>query len=128
MKTLIFSAVLCCAITLPAIAELTDDDLNKIRLIVKEEVKSEIKAEIAASEIRMKEHVNTKFEGVDKQFASMDKRITDARNLGYALIALIGVVIGIPAWQNRRDRDEKKKIEELTQRLEALEQQSSVGS
>ena len=54
MKTVIVLSILFCVITLPAFGELTDADLDKIRLIVKEEVKTEIagvrqelKAEIA---------------------------------------------------------------------------------
>ena len=42
MKTLIFILILFCAIAVPALAELTDADLNKIRLIVKEEINTKI--------------------------------------------------------------------------------------
>ena len=42
MKTVIVLSILFWAIALPALGELTDADLNKIRLIVKEEVKTEI--------------------------------------------------------------------------------------
>ena len=42
MKTIIFLSILFCAITLPALGELTDADLDKIRLIVKEEITAEI--------------------------------------------------------------------------------------
>ena len=34
MKTMIFFLILFCAIALPTLAELTDADLDKIRLIV----------------------------------------------------------------------------------------------
>ncbi len=54
MKTLVVLSILFCVIAFPALGELTDADLDKIRLIVKEEVKAEItgvrqelKAEIA---------------------------------------------------------------------------------
>ena len=54
MKPVIVVSILFFSIALPAVGELTDADLNKIRLIVKEEVKAEIagvrqelKAEIA---------------------------------------------------------------------------------
>ena len=39
MKTLIFCSTLFCAIALPDLGELTDADLDKIRLIVREEIK-----------------------------------------------------------------------------------------
>ena len=42
MKTILVLSILVSAIALPALGELTDADLNEIRLIVKEEVKSEI--------------------------------------------------------------------------------------
>ena len=103
------------SLTTPAFCELTQTDLDKIQKIVE------------ASETRMKEYVDIKFDAVDKQFASMDKRITDSRNLTYALIAFIGVVIGIPIWRDRKDRKFEKQIEiqvaTLTQEVEALKNQ-----
>lgn len=134
MKTLISLAILFSVIALPALGELNQDDLNNIRLIVKEEVKTEI----TASEKRMKEYIDIRFNAVDKRFDDfkdsvnkrfddVNKRIDHANNLTYALIALIIFAIGIPAWQNRRDRKESKKIEELTQEVEALKQQRPVN-
>lgn len=123
MKTILVLLILCCVIALPALGELTEADLNKISLIINESekrIRAEIKTEIRASETRMKEYV-------DKQFESVDKRITDARNLGYALIGLIAVVIGVPAWRNRKDRTLEKQIEVLTQEVEALKQQRIVS-
>ena len=111
MKCLILCAILFCATVVPAIAELTPQDLDKIRLIIKEE----IKAEIESSEKRMKEYIDVKIEsvnkqfggvdtqfgsvnkqfegvdkqfaGVDKQFAGIDKQITHVTYLTYGLIA-----------------------------------------
>ena len=42
MKSILVLSILFCAIALPVHGELTDADLDKIRLIVKEEVKTEI--------------------------------------------------------------------------------------
>ena len=116
MKTIIFSSIFCCVIALPGLAELTPEDLDKIRLIIKDEVKTEM----TASEKRIKTYIDVRTD-------SIEKRITQPNNILYALIALIIFAIGLPAWQNRRDRDENKKIEALTKRLEALEQQRSVS-
>ena len=44
MKTILVLSILFCAVVLPTFAELTDADLDKIRLIAKDEVKSEIGA------------------------------------------------------------------------------------
>ena len=43
MKTPFFLSVFLCIFALLALAELTDTDLGKIRLIVKEEVKKRLK-------------------------------------------------------------------------------------
>ncbi|MXZ00224.1 hypothetical protein F4Y93_06075 [Candidatus Poribacteria bacterium] len=134
MKTLIFSVMLCCVISLPTRAALTPEDLDKIRLIVKEEVKTEI----TASEKRMKEYVDIRFntvekrfddfkESVNKRFDGVNRQIDHANNLTYALIALIIFAIGIPAWQNRRDRKDNSKIEVLTQEIEMLKQHINVS-
>ena len=42
MKTILCIPILLCAIALQALAELTPQDLDKIRLIVKDEVKTEL--------------------------------------------------------------------------------------
>ena len=44
MKTILLFSILFCALAMPAIGELSDADLDKISLIVKDEVKSEITA------------------------------------------------------------------------------------
>ena len=115
MKYLLLATLLLTTV-LPAWSELsrlTDNDLNKIRLIVKDEVDKAIKD----SEIRMKRYIDVKFD-------SIDKRITYTRNLSYALIGLISVVIGIPLWRNRKDdSDLKKQVETLTQEIETLKKQ-----
>ena len=95
--------ILLSIITLSAFADLTSDDLLKIAEIVKtsetamkaeiKTLETEMKSEINASETRMREYVDIKIDGIDT-------RITDTRNLSYALIAFIGVVIGIPIWRN----------------------------
>ena len=97
MKTLIFSVILFCTIAGPACAELTEADLNKIRLIIKEEIKEELKpikeeittlkADVAILKIDVA-WIRGKLEGVDKQFASVDKQIIHVTNITYGLIAL----------------------------------------
>ena len=83
---------------LPALGELTDADLNKIRLIVNDSekrIKTDIKADIAASEKRMKEYIDTKIEGINGHFTGVDGRftglegqITTLTYLVYALMRL----------------------------------------
>ena len=42
MKNILLFSILLCAIALPALGELTAADLDKIRLIVKDEIKKEV--------------------------------------------------------------------------------------
>ena len=81
MKTLpiLYLSLLLSTMTFPALGQLTDADLNKIRLIVKEEVK----AEITASEKRMKEYIDLKIEVVNARIDALDKSLNariDATN------------------------------------------------
>lgn len=145
MKNFIFSTIFFCAIALPALGELTDADLDKIRLIVKEEIKEElkpIKAEIAS----IKADIGTlktdvarldgritgiegrmtgmeeRFTGIEGRFTGIEKQISHTTNVTYGLIALIVVAIGIPAWRGKKDRDQERKIDELTREIETLKQ------
>ena len=43
MKAVLFFSILLCVIAMPVIGALTDADLDKIRLIVKEEIQEEVK-------------------------------------------------------------------------------------
>ena len=90
MKTILVLSILFLAIALPALGELTDADLDKIRLIVKEEVKAEItgvrqelKAEIAGvkQEIAgVKQELKAEIAGVKQELkaeiASSEQRMT----------------------------------------------------
>ena len=76
MKTILVFFILFCISVLPALAELTDADLDKIRLIVNEEVKTQITAvrqELEAdrnSEKRVKEHINLNIQNVEKRLTT----------------------------------------------------------
>lgn len=147
MKNILFFSIILCAMVLPALAELTVQDLEKID------------EKIQASEKRIKEHINTKNE-------SIDKRLSLVTTLIVGLIALIVLAVGIPqiliAWRSRTDRiqseksverfvlelvekrieelvpadrrvieqiirDQEEKIESLTQEIETLKQQRTVN-
>ena len=84
MKTIIVLSILLCAIAMPAIGELSDAGLDKIRLIVKDEVNSEI----TASEERMKTYVDTKVDG-------LKTLITWLIGILVAIIAVIGLPLAI---------------------------------
>ena len=136
MKTILLFSILFCAIAMPAIGALSDADLNKIRLIVKDEVKSEI----TASEERMKTYVDTKVDGLKTP-------ITWLIGILVAIIAVIGLPLAILTiflgWRSVRDASLQQQIdtfakaiesqnelettiEELTQEIETLKQQQIV--
>lgn len=115
MKKLLALLILFCAIAMPALAELTDADLDKIRLLVNEELKP-IKADI--------ETLKTEAAYVRGKLDILDKYVI-------ALIALIVMAVGAPqivmAWRSRRDRTLEKQIETLTQEIETIKQQQTVS-
>ena len=103
MKTILALSILFFFIALPALGELTDADLNKIRVIVnesekriKEEVKTEIKSEIPASEARMKEYIDLKFNNVNTEFKRIDSQIKTTTSEIGAIRSEINIFIGIP--------------------------------
>ncbi len=91
-------------LALPALAELTDVDLNKICLIVNEEVEKET----TRSEKNIKEHINIKIDSVKKQLSMYNWVI-------YVLMPLIVAAIGIPttimAWRSEKDRSLERQCE-----------------
>ena len=126
MKQTLFFFVIFFVIVSPAFGELTPQDLDKIRLIVKEEVaasETRLRSEIAASEKRMKEYVDIKFEGVDERLFLVVGFVS-------ALIILIVVTVGIPqiimAWRGGREREQNKKIEELAREIEELKRKHII--
>ena len=148
MKYTLFFCAAFFLILSPTFGELTPQDLDKIRLIVKEEIaasETRLRAEIAASETRMKDYVDTKFDGVDTKFKEvdtkfdgvdtkfeeLDKRITLIVGFVSALIILVVVTVGIPqiiiAWRGQNERAQDKKIEELSQEIEALKQKHIIS-
>ena len=128
MKTMLVLSILFSAIALPALGELTDADLDKIRLIVKDEVTKELTKELApikADIASIKADIGTLKEDVarlDGRLTGVEKQVSHATNVTYGLIALIVVAIGIPAWRGKRDRDQERRIEALTREIETLKQ------
>ena len=128
MKTILTLSILFCAIALPALSELTDADLDKIRLIVNDSekrVKEEVKKEITLT--------NTKIDGLDTRLRTVETDVAWTRGKLDSLdkhinwlMALIVVAVGLPqaiiAWRSRNDRSLEKQIEVLTQEIETLKQ------
>lgn len=108
MKTILVLFILCCAVVLPAVGELTVEDIK------------EIDVKIRASEDRIKEYINIKNE-------SVDKRLSLVTTLIVGLIALIVLAVVIPqailTLRESGNRERDRKIEELTKEIETLKQQ-----
>ena len=148
MKTVLLFSILFYAVAMPAIAALTDADLDKIRLIVKEEVKKEItplitdintlktEGAIRQTEIEnLKEKIDIGFGNVQKDFDDIQKNFDRQNNI---IIACIGIplailAIGATVWgilaqrRSGKDRALERQVEELTQEIEALKQQRIVS-
>ena len=123
MKTILVLLILFSAIALPALGELTDADLDKIRLIVK----AEVKREITASEKRMKEHIFQEIKTVNAKIEQNDKQLSLIFWLIIALMALIALPQAFIAWRSRKDQTLERQIEVLTQEIETLKQQRIVN-
>ena len=136
MKRVLFFSIVFWAIVSPALAELTVQDLEKIRSIIKEEIADEIapiKTEIASikTEIAsMKTEITSiddKISSVKEDVESLSGRVDGIEKQITWLMGVIIVVVGIPqvivVWRSRKDREQEKRIEELTREIETLKQQ-----
>ena len=129
MKNVLLLSILFCTIVIPALADLTPQDLEKIRSIIKEEIdplKTEIasmKIEIASMKIEiasMKDDITSlkvDVAGMKGILEGADKRISHATNLTYGLIALIVAAVGIPqiimVCRSRGESAQDRRIEEI---------------
>ena len=114
MKTILALSILFSVMALPALGALTDADLDKIRLIVKEEikgvqeeiksVKEEIKAEITI--------INSKIDGLDARLRNVETGVAELRgrnigvsvlkDWGLALCALGALIVSIIALRKKQ--------------------------
>ena len=126
---------------IPTFSEISVEEFEKIRAIVKEEVgesETRLRAEIAASEKRTMTHtthevakLTVRMDETDKrrdtQFASVDRNFGYVFMLFVALLALIGLPL-LRDWKKEREQDAKlaaqqKRIEAQEKRIEAQEKQ-----
>lgn len=126
MKTILALSILFFLIALPALGELTDADLNQIRLIVNDEINASEKrldTKIQALETRMKEHVT-------QQVDSLKTPVVWLIGILVALIALIGIPLVVltimMGWRSVKDNSQEKINQELREEIEALKQQLIV--
>jgi len=151
MKTLLAFLILFCVFTSPTFAALTDADLNKIRLIVTEEIQAEIKpikADIATlktdvatlktdmavmkTEVaNLKETFNGKFDDVNRKFDDVQKNFDRHNNIiigcigiPMAILAIAATLLGILGQRRSgKDHEQERINQELREEIEALRQQ-----
>ncbi len=127
MKKILALSILFSVIALPGLAELTDADLNQIRLIVNDEIDASEKrfdAKIQALETRMKEHMT-------QQVDSLKTPVAWLIGILVALIALIGVPLValtiLIGWRSVKDNPQEKINQELRAEIETLKQRQIVN-
>ncbi len=148
LKAILCFSVCLYAMVLPSDAALTDQDLDKIRLIIHEAnapIKAEIvsvKDELSAKIVSVKDELSTKIVSVKDElskditstrgevswvrgkFEGLDKQMT-------WIMVLIGAVIGIPQiimiWRSKKDRAQEREIQVLREEIEVLKQQRIVN-
>ena len=126
MKTILVLSILFSLIALPALGELTEADLNEIRLLVKDEIAASEKrfdTKIEASENRMKEHIT-------QQVNSLKTPVAWLIGILVAVIALIGIPLVVLTimigWRSVKDNSQEKINKELREEIETLKQQQIV--
>ena len=142
MKNVLLFSILFYAIALPALGELTDADLDKIRLIVKEEIKEELKpikadldtlktdsAEVKTEVKNLKETVNKDFDTIQKNFDRQNNIIIACIGIPMAILAIGATVWGILAQKRNRKADtQQEQIKELRKEIEELRQLPALST
>ncbi len=148
MNKILALSTFFCLIVVPALGQLTDTDLDKIRLIVNEsekrikaEIKEEIKpikvdivtlktdGEVIKTEItNLKETVKKASDSNQKNFDRQNNIIIACIGIPLAILAIGATVWGILAQKRiRREQILENQIETLTQEIEKLKQQRIVS-
>ena len=136
MKYFFLFSILFCVIAMPALGELSDDDLNQIRLIIAESEKrltttmNTLKTDGAIRDTEIKNLNNTMNQGFDNVQKNFDRQ----NNI---IIACIGIpmaflAIGVTIWgilahkRGTRDRSLENEITTLKQEVETLKQRQVI--
>lgn len=100
MKTIFFFSILLCVSAQPVGAELTQDDLNKIHLIVKETI-APIEADVAVLKTEVK-NFNNRLDSIEKNFDRQSNLIIACIAVPMALIAIL------VSWRSLQDNAQNK--------------------
>ena len=137
IKKVSLCSMLFCVIVLPALGELTDADLNKIRLIVKEEIKP-IKADIdtlktdgaaVKTEVtNLKETVNKDFDTIQKNFDRQNNIIIACIGIPMAILAIGATVWSILAHKRNKKADtQQEQIKKLEEQIGIIGEKLNTG-
>ena len=137
LKTILCFSVCLYAIALPSHAALTDQDLDKIRLII-HEANAPIKAEIVSVKDELSTKITSVKDELSKDITSTREEVSWVRGKFEGLdkqmtwiMVLIGAVIGIPQiimiWRSKKDRAQEREIQVLREEIEVLKQQRIVN-
>ena len=130
MKTILTLSILFSLIALPTLADLTEADLNQIRLIVNDAekgIKEEVMTEITTSEKRMKDYIDLKIENLESQMKKNSSEIEAMRTQNNIFIGIpLGIITLLFAWRALRDRANDKQIQALIAENENLKRQQTI--
>ena len=138
MKPILGACIACVLLASPAHSDLTQQDLDKIRLILKDELQEElepIKADIGKLQVEVAT-LSARVDGLDK---SLNARVDGLDKMMTWLMVLIVAAVGISqfilTWRSRRDATLEKRIEEVVRQnlkmaedIEILKQQRIARS
>ena len=123
MKLILISITAFLIFTVPAFSELTVEDLEKIRSIVKES-EDRMKEYVKESEAGVKEYMDIKIKSVGDKVDEMDKRLNLISNLVIALVALVILAVGVPqiimTWRERGQKAQTERIERLEEQIRTI--------
>ncbi len=126
MKTIIAISILLCAIAPTTMGALDDTDLDKIRLIIQEEIKP-IKADVITLQTEMatvKTEIKNLKENTSKSFDRLYTILIYFITVPLGVLAIGANVWGVLAYIRSRKEDTlQKQIETLTEKMETFTQE-----
>ena len=129
MKTILLLSILFSVIAMPALGELTVEDIEKVDAKIQAS-EDRMKAHMTQQTDILKNHISQEIKTVNVQFTEIDKRISSDSGWTKFLFTIVVAIIGIPTaiivWRSRKDSTLEKQIEHLTQEIETLKQQQIV--
>ena len=95
--------------------------------LTKEDVRTIVKEEIAASEKRMKEHIDLKIETVNARIDGVEKKLDWVWYMMIGLIGLVTAAVAVPQIlvAYRGQKDMQTQIDQLREQIEAMQNPSS---